>query len=139
LKIQLRSAEKKDWDVILTLRNKFFTNFYNQDKPLKKDEHYQYLEKQKTNPKFNHWMIVNESDILGYVRILDNDIGIMIKEEYQGKGIASQALEIAEEYAREMGIKKLVALVKFGNDSSKKIFLKNNYDLKMYWLEKQIQ
>lgn len=136
--MQLRPAVKKDWDLILDLRNQFFTNFYSQDRPINKEEHYQYLEKQKSNTKFHQWMIETDNETIGYVRILDNDIGIIIKKEHQGKGMATKALKLAENEARKLGIKKLVALVKHGNDSSKKIFLNNNYDLKMYWLEKEI-
>jgi len=136
--MQLRPAVKKDWDLILDLRNQFFTNFYSQDRPINKEEHYQYLEKQKSNTKFHQWMIENDNETIGYIRILDNDIGIIIKKEHQGKGMATEALKLAENEARKLGIKKLVALVKSGNDSSKKIFLNNNYDLKMYWLEKEI-
>ena len=62
-----------------------------------------------------------------------------MKKEFQNKGIASEALKLAEEKARNLGISKLTALVKAGNEGSKKIFLKNNYELKMYWLEKNIQ
>ena len=50
--IKLRKVFKKDWDFILQLRNsdEFKNNFYNQEVILK-NEHYNYLEKQKNNPK----------------------------------------------------------------------------------------
>jgi len=138
LNIELREVEKKDWDLILELRNEFYPNFYRQDKPISKTEHYQYMEKQQLNPQFNQWMILEINKIVGYVRIIDNDIGIIIKKEYHHKGIATKALKLAEKKAHELGITKLVALIKIENEESKKIFMKNDYKLKMYWFEKKI-
>jgi len=37
-----------------------------------------------------------------------------------------------------LGIKKLKAIVIAGNESSKKIFIKNNFKSKMYSFEKEI-
>ena len=137
--IQLTKVEKKDWDIILELRNEFYPNFYKQEKPIPKMEHYQYMEKQELNPKFHQWMIEDNNNIAGYVRIHDNDIGIIVKKEFQNKGIASEAIKLTEKKARELGITKLVSLIKVENEGSKKIFMKNKYKLKMFWLEKNIQ
>ena len=136
--IRLRQVEKRDWDFILELRNSFYNFFYKQDKPLKRDEHFEYMEKQKSNPNFYHWVIQYEDKDAGYVRILDNDIGIMIKKELQGKGIATVSLSLVEKEAVKLGIKKLIALVKPDNESSEKIFKKNGYVLKMHRLEKDL-
>lgn len=138
MNLKLRKSQKEDWDLILELRNEFFSQFYKQTKPIEKTEHYKYLERQKSNSKFHHWIIEYENNRVGYVRVLDNDIGIMIKKEFQNKGIASEALRLAEKEAQQLGITKLVALVKVGNESSKNIFTKNNYELKMNWYEKKI-
>ena len=136
--IILRDIKQADWDFILELRNDFYSNFYQQTKPLLKKEHYEYMEKQKTNPQFHHWIIEYQNKMAGYVRIHGQDVGIMVKKEYQNKGIASESLKQLEKKAHQLGIPKLVAMVKVENESSKTIFLKNNYKLKMYWLEKEI-
>jgi len=138
LDIILRDIRQADWDFILELRNDFYSNFYQQTKPLLKKEHYEYMEKQKTNPQFHHWIIEYQNKMAGYVRIHGQDVGIMVKKEYQNKGIASESLKQLEKKAHQLGIPKLVAMVKVENESSKTIFLKNNYKLKMYWLEKEI-
>jgi len=132
----LINANKSHWNFILDLRNEDFSNFYHQEKPLTKEDHYNYLSTQETNPNFHHWIIIHQSQNIGYVRIKDYDIGIMIQKEYQNKGFATLALKLVEEKARELGIKKLIALVKPENLGSKKIFLKNDYEEKMHWLEK---
>ena len=137
--IQLTDVTKSDWNFILELRNSFFDNFYNQDKPIEKKEHYEYLENQNKNSTFFHWIIESNNEKIGYVRILDNDIGIMIKKDFHNKGIATIALQLAEEKAKSLGIDKLIALVKIDNESSKKIFENNDFKLHMYWYEKEIK
>ena len=137
-KITLRDVEKNDWDFILQLRNSLYKFFYKQKKPLEKSEHYEYMEKQKSNPKFHQWIITLDGTDVGYVRILEHDVGIMIHEEFQNKGIATKALSLAEKKAVELGLSKLIAMVHKDNLSSKKIFEKNGYELSQYWLEKNI-
>ena len=136
--ITLRNVEKNDWDFILQLRNSVYRFFQKQKKPLEKSEHYEYMEKQKSNPNFHQWIIILNQNDVGYVRILDQDVGIMIKEEFQNKGIATKSLSLVEKKAVELGIPKLIALIHKDNESSKKIFENNGYELSRFWLEKQI-
>ncbi len=136
--VVLKTVNQEDWDFILELRNEFYNFFYNQTKLLTKAEHYAYLEKQKPNSNFHHWLIFSNVTQVGYCRILNNDVGIMIQKEFQNQGFASEALKLLEQEAKKLGIKKLVALVKVGNETSSKIFIKNNFELKMYWYEKEI-
>ena len=138
MSISLKPCEKTDWDTILEFRNEFYPMFYKQTSQISQKEHYEYMEKQMSNPDFHHWMILNDNEIAGYTRILDNDVGIMIKKEHQNKGIATKALSQVEILAKELGLKKLIALVKAENEESKKIFLTNDYSLKLYWYEKDI-
>ena len=62
----------------------------------------------------------------------------MIHPKYIGKGIGSQALVLVEKEAKKIGLQKLIGRVMIENKSSKKIFEKNNYALKMFWFEKDI-
>ena len=96
------------------------------------------MEKQKSNPKFHQWIITLDGNDVGYVRILDQDVGIMVHEEFQNKGIATKALSLAEKKAIELGLSKLIAMIHKDNLSSKKIFENNGYELSQYWLEKNI-
>ena len=138
MNIILKEAERKDWDFILELRNDFYSNFSEQKKPLAKEEHYEYMEKQKLNPQFHHWLIESQKENAGYVRILGQDVGIMVKKEFHNQGIASEGLKLLEKKAKELNIPKLVAMVKIKNESSKNIFLKNNYKLTMYKFETEL-
>ena len=132
---------EKDWDFILNLRNEFYANsFYEQKKPIQKAEHYEYIKKQTTNPNFHQWIAVRSKNLLpiGYIRILEQDINIMVEKKSQTKGIGTVMLNLVEKEARGLGIKKLKAKMLIGNESSKKIFEKNNYKLKMYLFEKEL-
>jgi len=139
MKVSLRKITKKDWDYILKIRNKKeFRPFFYTNHIISKKEHYEYLQKQKTNPSFFNWIISYDDKDAGYLRILDNDVSIMVEKKYQGKGIGTKALDLVEKEAKKLGIKKLVGRIMVKNKSSKKIFTKNNFKLKMYWYEKKI-
>ena len=139
MKINLRDVTENDWDYILNLRNQFYVNFFHeQKKPIEKDEHYEYMNKQKSNSNFYQWIATNGEDDVGYIRILDQDINIMVEKKFQTKGIGTVMLNLLEKKALGLGIKKLNAKVLIGNESSKKIFVKNNFKLKMYSFEKEI-
>lgn len=137
--VNLIPASEINWDFILSLRNDFYNNFYQQTRPLTKLEHYEYLKQQKHNPKFHHWMISFNDEIVGYVRLLDFDVGIMLKKDFQNKGIASYGLKLVEKEAKLLGMSKLLAKIHVDNISSRKIFEKNNYKIKFYLLEKDLK
>ncbi len=131
-------ATEKDWDYILKIRNDSYDFFYIQNRPILKAEHYEYMKKQKNNPNFHHWVISYKNKIVGYVRILNYDVSIMIEEQYQNFGIGQKVLELVENEAKKLKIKKLVALIKLSNKSSERIFIKNNYEHVMQWYEKKL-
>ena len=137
--ISLKIIHKKDWDFILELRNQFYSMFYSQITSLTRKEHYNYMEKQKSNSGFHHWLICIDDLPVGYVRILDNDVGIMIKKEFQKLGIASKALKLTEYKAKNLQIKKLVALIMTQNGDSINLFTKNGFEHKMNFYEKNLK
>ena len=139
MKLKLREVEKKDWNFVLKLRNEFYEySFYEQNEPILKDDHYKYMNKQETNPNFHQWVAFDGKNDVGYIRILDQDINIMVEKEFQSKGIGTIMLNLVEKKALSLGIKKLKAIVIAGNESSKKIFIKNNFKLILRSFEKEI-
>lgn len=139
MEINLKKCTKDNWDFILSLRNDFYKNsLYIQVKPLTKIEHYEYMEKQSKNPNFYQWMAVMDEEIIGYIRILDNAINIMVSKEYHDQGIGSIMLKLLEIEAKKLGITKLIGLVRIDNKGSEKIFQKNDYQLKLNWFEKEL-
>jgi len=96
------------------------------------------MNKQETNPNFHQWIAFDGKNDVGYIRILDQDINIMVEKEFQSKGIGTAMLNLVEKKAFSLGIKKLKAIVIAGNESSKKIFIKNNFKLIIHSFEKDI-
>ena len=139
MNIKLRIVIEEDLDYILNLRNDpEFRQFFYEQHEITKPEHYAYHDKQNSNPNFHNWIIYSDNQNVGYVRILDGDISIIIDKKFHNTGIGTKTLQLLEIEAKKLGIKKLIARVIISNEQSKKIFEKNNYKLKIYWLEKEL-
>lgn len=140
MEIKLRQVSKEDWDYILELRNNFFKDdFIEQKKILTKKEHYEYMKNQKSNTNFHQWISSDGKNNVGYIRLLKDDVSIMVDQKFQNKGIGTKMLELMEKEARKIGLKKIKALVRKNNFSSEKIFLKNNYNVTTLMFEKEIE
>tara|TARA_B110001454_G_C12683907_1_gene419334 strand:- start:283 stop:702 length:420 start_codon:yes stop_codon:yes gene_type:complete len=137
--ISLKKAIQSDWNFILELRNSDFQYFYEQNEPISRENHSKYLENHTSKSNFYHWIILSDEKSVGYIRILNHDVGIMIQKEYQNKGFASIALALLEKEAKNLRIKKLIALIHPKNIGSEKIFKNNGYNLKLLQLEKVIK
>ena len=138
-RLQLREILEKDWKFILELRNQNYKNsFLKQQEPIEINEHNEYMNKQKLNSKFHQWLAIYDTEDVGYVRILDDDVNIIVKKSFQKKGFGTIMLNLLEIKAKELGIKKLKAKVLVTNKNSKKIFEKNNYEFKTYYFEKDV-
>lgn len=96
------------------------------------------MEKQEKNPNFHQWMAANNDEIVGYIRILDSDISILVLRQHHNKGIGTIMLQLVEHEAKKLGIRRLRGLVRTNNVGSQHIFQKNDYELKMYWFEKDL-
>ena len=57
------------------------------------------------------------------------EIWIFVTREYAGKHIASYALKLAEEYARNKRVNKIYARTKQTNIHAKQLFVSNGYDV----------
>ncbi len=65
-------------------------------------------------------------------------MSIILDDKYHGQGIGTSAINLLEHEAKLLGIKKLVGKMMIDNKKSEKIFLNNNFKLKMYWYEKNL-
>lgn len=131
---------RDDWDFILKLRNKKeYRSFFIQQHTISEKEHYQYMTQEEKNPNYSCWIILKDFIKIGYIRILENDVSIAIENKYHGKGYGANALLLLEKEAKKMGLTKLVGRVMIHNESSKKIFLNNDFKLKLYWYEKDLK
>lgn len=139
MEISLRKVIQEDWDFILKLRNENeFKKYFQNQKYIEKNEHYNYLKKQKENPNFFNWIICENSNDVGYVRILNNDVSIMVESSHHGKGVGTNAIKLVEIEAKKLGVSYLVGKMMIFNKKSEKIFLNNGFELKMHWYEKQL-
>ena len=139
MKIKLIDVNEEHWNFILSLRNAFFEHsFYEQKHAISKDEHYEYMKKQTTNPNFHQWIAASDGLPIGYIRILDHDINIMVDKKFQNKGVGTIMLKLVEEKAKKLGLKKLEARVLTENQNSLKLFQKNDFQIKMNQLEKKL-
>ena len=52
------------------------------------------MNKQETNPNFHQWIAFYGKDDVGYIRILDQDINIMVEKKFQSRGIGTIMLNL---------------------------------------------
>jgi RimJ/RimL family protein N-acetyltransferase len=83
-------------------------------------------------------MILSNNISVGYVRVLNNDVSIIVDPQFHGGGIGTKALKLLESEAKKLKIKKLVGRVMVHNEKSAKIFENNGYKMLMYWYEKKL-
>ena len=108
MEIKLREVCKEDWDYILQLRNSFFKDdFLEQQKVLTKKEHYEYMEKQKSNTNFYQWISFDGKKNVGYIRLLEDDVSVIVDQKFQNKGIGTIMLALMEKEAKKIGLKKI--------------------------------
>ena len=134
--MDFRNVKKDDWNFILELRNNFFDKFHKQNSPIKLKEHEKYMKTQIKNKKFRQWIIIDHESDIGYIRILEDDVSILLKQEFQGRGFGSKALRKLEKQSNVP--KKLIGEIKADNISSIKTFEKAGYKLKTLVFEKNI-
>ena len=97
------------------------------------------MKNQKSNTNFHQWISSDGKNNVGYIRLLKDDVSIIVDQKFQNKGIGTKMLELMEKEARKIGLKKIKALVRKNNFSSEKIFLKNNYNVTTLLFEKEIE
>jgi RimJ/RimL family protein N-acetyltransferase len=135
--MDFRNVKRDDWGFILELRNSFFNKFHKQNSPIKLKEHEKYMKLQIKNKKFQQWIIIDHESDIGYIRILEEDVSILLKKEFQGKGVGTKVLRKLEKQSRLP--KKLIGEIKANNISSIKTFEKAGYKLKTLVFEKNLQ
>jgi len=133
--MDFRKVKRDDWEFILELRNSLFKNFHKQNSPIKLKEHEKYMKTQVKNKKFWQWIITERDRDIGYIRILEEDVSILLKEEFQGKGFGTKALR---KLGKQSSIpRKLIGVIKVENISSIRSFEKAGYKLKTLIFEKE--
>jgi RimJ/RimL family protein N-acetyltransferase len=95
------------------------------------------MKTQIKNKKFRQWIIIDHKLDIGYIRILEEDVSVLLKKEFQGKGFGTKALRKLEKQSELP--KKLIGEIKANNISSIKTFEKAGYKLKTLVFEKNVK
>lgn len=153
-KIRLRAIEPWDVDKILEWENNHKNwRVSNTSVPFSKDLILQYVNSAQDiyAVKQIRLMITQLHDLapIGSLDVFDFDpkhqragVGILIEKEYRGKGYASEALSLLDEYALNViGIRNLYCNILEDNTQSQSLFEKAGYvqvGRKMKWFNDQI-
>ena len=111
MKVRIRKVSKNDWEFILKLRNLERMSFHDTS-IVDWDTHVSYMDKITNNPTDHQWIVVSDDKDVGYIKIVNNDLGSNLLSEYRRKGIGSAAYKLVFEEAKKLGFKKLLAEVK---------------------------
>ena len=85
MSVEIKPAEKKDWEFILRLRNQEDVRLACHDTSIIDSKtHLEYMQKMKTNPNFFHWIITYNQKNVGYIKIVNLEFGSMASF-YQSK------------------------------------------------------
>ncbi len=137
MKIQLIETTSKDYEEYYKIRScpgDVFWNGY--DAPPDKESFRKLFNERTCERKFDKvedrriYLISFQENIVGFIQLIKRvnkiEIGYTVKEEYQGKGIATLALEkvipIAKQYESSISLR-----IRDDNISSQKVALKNGF------------
>ena len=131
--VVLRKVKKKDWEFILEIRNQEeVRNACHDTSVISLEEHFKYMEKLQNNSNTFQWIIIfNDLDI-GYIKVIDNELGSSILEKYRRRGIGKLSYDLVFKKLKKNGIKKLTAQVKLDRSTPIK------FEEETGWLNKGI-
>ena len=131
MKVRIRKVSKNDWEFILKLRNQSRMSFHDTS-IVDWDTHVSYMDKITNNPTDHQWIVVSDDKDVGYIKIVNNDLGSNLLSEYKRKGIGSAAYKLVFEEAKKIGLTKLTAQVKINRETSLE------FEMKTGWIKKEI-
>ena len=143
--LYIREVKEEDSEQILTWRNNpEIFKYLLTPKPVDRTEHISWFKSILDNKTVKFFVAFLGEDPCGTIRfdMLGNfkeaEVGIYIDPKFFGKGIGLNLLKLGEEEIKKtFDLKKIQARVLNENIASKKMFLKNNYELKQLILEKE--
>lgn len=130
----LRKVTVEDMDLLYrwandsTVRNNAFST-----EPISYENHQKWFTERMEDPDTVMFLLMVEEEPVGQIRVtLVGEralIDYSVAEEYRGKGYGKRMLALLEAVMKEFypEIKCLVAQVKAGNDPSRNVFLKNDF------------
>jgi len=145
MKLNLRSVEKKDYEIILEWRNDPDVRINSLTQHIISiPEHIEYWNYFLKNTNNFAFVVSQDSKDIGVLKLKSIDkviyeIDIFLSKSYRNRGLGSQILKIVIDVALQKGIKKLVAKIKYGNEASIKAFEKVGFLPKLIYYEAEIR
>ncbi len=131
MNIVIKEVSEQDWDFILTIRNQHSSRIAFHDTTVaSSDTHEKYMKKLRDNPNAFQWVIFYESKPVGYIKIVDSDLGSFLLDGYKGKGIGTNAYKLVFHEAKKLGLQKLTATVKVQRPTSIEFEKKLGWEIK---------
>ena len=130
--VEIRDVIETDWDFILKIRNQFSSRLAFHDTSIASiDTHRNYMIKLRTDPNSFQWIIMYDKKAVGYIKIVNSELGSFLLDGYKGRGIGTKAYELVFLKAKELGLHKLTATVKFDRP------VPLNFEEKLGWVKKK--
>ncbi len=95
IKIQwkLRESTEEDYPFIYGLIEDFFNNTNLNVTYISLESYEDFVKRNFSKKSINYTIINEKDDKIGYVHMIQNEIGYFLAPEYRGKGIGSQAVK----------------------------------------------
>ena len=123
--VTLRSVSKDDWDFILTIRNDQSVRDASYDTSIiSKSDHFEYMKKINNDSKCYQWIITNDDENIGYVKLIHGDFGYVIKKEFRGKGFGTLLYKAVFSELKKIGIKRIFGYIKLNQTIPLRLALK---------------
>ena len=123
--VKLRSVSKDDWDFILTIRNDESVRDASYDTSIiSKSDHFEYMKKINNDSKCYQWIITNDDENIGYVKLIHGDFGYVIKKEFRGKGFGTLLYKAVFSELKKIGIKRIFGYIKLNQTIPLRLALK---------------
>lgn len=124
----LRPVLHKDWKFILNVRNEEQVRLACHDTSVIDFEtHKRYMKTLENDPGSYQWIITWNNKDVGHTKIIGEEFGYMIKDEFRGIGIGTAFHMLVFEEAKKLGINRLKDTIKVSNEPSLRLALKTGF------------
>ena len=132
MSIEIREVIEKDWDFILKIRNQSSSRIAFHDTTIASlDTHRNYMRKLRDDYNSFQWIIMYDKKTVGYIKIINSELGSFLLDGYKDKGIGTKAYELIFLKVKKLGINKLTATVKVNRPTSL------SFEEKLGWIKKK--
>ena len=90
------------------------------------------MAKLRDDPNSFHWVVMYDRKAVGYIKIVNSELGSFLLDGYKGKGIGTKAYKLIFNKAKQLGLKKLTATIKVERP------IPFSFEEKLGWVKKKI-